>query len=396
MNVGIYIGDVEEGKGGEFTFQDSIISALEKTDTRHDIFVFHYGKRYGVESVGKVTYVQLRHNRKFSRLLKRIFNHLTGRKINTSLLQLTVNRYCIDMMWFPSLNFVSLDLPYICTVLDLEHRVHPFFPEVGIEETWKWRERLYTSMLPRAAYIVTGTEAGKREIVNFYSPDAERVRVVPFPATPFALDEMEIPATVVKKYGINKPYLFYPAQFWPHKNHIALLRALTLLRDRDSLDIEVVFCGSDKGNLAHVRQMARELGVESHVRFLGFVTREELYVLYRNAFALVYPSMFGPDNLPPLEAFAIGCPVIAAHVSGAVEQMDDASLLFDPRHEEEIASAVLRLHKEPALRKTLVEKGKGRASRWTAYDYVQEIMAIYDEFELYRRCWSREKKYANQ
>jgi glycosyltransferase involved in cell wall biosynthesis len=250
-------------------------------------------------------------------------------------------------------------------------------------------------MLPRAAYIVTGTEAGKREIVRFYSPDAERVRVVPFPVTPFALGETVIPASVVQQHDIDTPYLFFPAQFWPHKNHVALLHALKLLRERDSLNIEVVFCGSDKGNLAHVRQTAQELGLENHVRFLGFVTREELYALYRNAFALVYPSMFGPDNLPPLEAFAIGCPVIAACVSGAVEQMGDAALLFDPRREEEIASAVLRLHTEPALKNTLVEKGRERALRWKAQDYLREIMAMYDEFELYRRCWSREKEYTH-
>jgi len=396
MNVGIYIGDMEENKGGEFTFQDSIIWALEQIDTRHNIFVFHNGKRHGNETVGKVTYVQLIRNKKFSRLLRRTLNRLTGRKINTSVLQLTVNRYCIDLMWFPSLNFASLDVPYICTVLDLEHRVHPFFPEVGIEETWKWRERLYTSMIPRAAYILTGTEAGKREIVNFYSPDAERVKVVPFPVTPFALEEKDIPATILQKFAIGKTYLFYPAQFWPHKNHVILLHALKLLRESDSLDLEVVFCGSDKGNLSHVREVAKELGLVSHVRFLGFVTREELYALYRHAFALVYPSMFGPDNLPPLEAFAIGCPVVASNVAGAVEQLGDAALLIDPRQEKEIACAVLRLHQEPDLRETLVRRGKERVERWTARDYVREIMTLCDEFKTYRRCWNSNEIYISR
>ena len=393
MNIGIFIGDVEESKGGEFTFQDNIIWALEQIDTCHDIFVFHYGKRQGSETVGKVTYVQLIRNKKFSRLIRRTLNRLTGRKINTSVLQLTVNRYCIELMWFPSLNFAALDVPYICTVLDLEHRVHPFFPEVGSEETWHWRERLYTSMIPRAAYTITGTEAGKREIIDFYGPNAERVRVVPFPATPFALEERDIPAAVLQKYGIDKPYLFYPAQFWPHKNHVALLQALKLLRERDSLDMEVVFCGSDKGNVAHVREVARELRLEQHVRFLGFITRDELYALYHHAFALVYPTMFGPDNLPPLEAFAIGCPVAASSVSGAVEQLGDAALLFDPRHEEEIVSAVLQLHREPELRETLVRRGKERAKQWTALDYVREVMALCDEFKAYRRCWSSREKY---
>ena len=70
-----------------------------------------------------------------------------------------------------------------------------------------------------------------------------------------------------------------------------------------------------------VRQTAKEPGLEDRVRILGFVSRDELVYLCRNAYALAYPSFFDPDSIPPMEAIALGCPVIAADVSGARERM---------------------------------------------------------------------------
>lgn len=393
MNIGIFLGEMQAGLGGGYTFQESIVSSLETVETDHNIFVFYYGMGKRAESTGKVTYVPLLDNYWVWGLVKKGLSLAAGKP--SSLLHQAVARYYIDLVWFPSLQFMHLDIPYLCTVWDLEHRLHPFFPEVSASGAWQANERLFSSMISRAAYIIAGTEAGKRQIVDFYHPAEERVRVVPFPVSPFALKQQEQSAIVPDKYRIDGPYLFYPAQFWPHKNHVALLRALKILRNRYSLEMKVVFCGGDKGNLAYVKETARELGVEEHVRFLGFIAQEDLYSLYKNAFALVYPSMFGPDNLPPLEAFAIGCPVVTAKVAGAVEQFADAALLFDPRHEEEIAAAVFRLHGEAGLRETLICKGRERAGRWTVRDYVGEILAICDEFEPYRRCWSSKEEYVH-
>jgi glycosyltransferase involved in cell wall biosynthesis len=154
------------------------------------------------------------------------------------------------------------------------------------------------------------------------------------------------------------------------------------------MDFSVVLTGADKGSLKFVRETARELGLTDRVHLLGFVSREELTYLYQNAFALAYPSFFGPDNIPPMEAFALGCPVIAARVPGANEQMGDAALFFDPSHETELAAKVKELLSTSGLRETLIRRGRNRASQWTAKDYVRGIFQIADEFQSMRRNWS--------
>ncbi len=147
--------------------------------------------------------------------------------------------------------------------------------------------------------------------------------------------------------------------------------------------------GANYGNLAHVKATTERLGLPDRVHFLGFVPREDLIDLYREAFALSYVTFFGPENLPPLEAFALGCPVVASDVSGAREQLADAVLFADPTSPEQIVDAVMRLATENGLREKLIGAGKAIAQGRTPQAFVEGALAFLDRFEAVRRCWSR-------
>lgn len=294
----------------------------------------------------------------------------------------------IDLVWSLGPGTPAGEAPHAATVWDLQHRLQPFFPEVSRDGTWENREALYGTVLRRAALVFTGTEAGKAEIERFYQVPPGCVRVLPLPTPRFALEAADAPAADVRAlHGLPERFLFYPSQFWPHKNHVGLLHALRVLRDEHGLPLTLVLSGSDQGNEGHVRAAADALGLGGQVRFLGFVPREELAGLYRSALALVFVSFFGPDNLPPLEAFALGCPVVASRVDGAREQLGDAALLADPRDEREIAAAVRALHDDPALAASLAARGRERARSWTGREYVEGALSAFDGFARVRRCW---------
>jgi glycosyltransferase involved in cell wall biosynthesis len=270
----------------------------------------------------------------------------------------------------------------------LQAVLQPFFPEVSARAEWDVRERRYAAALRRASYIITGTRAGQAEIERFYQVAPERVRILPHPTPRFALNAPPgDDAATLSRLGLAPGFVFYPAQLWPHKNHAGLLQAARILKERDGLAPALVFTGSDQGNRAHLLRLADELGVSSQVHWLGFVERQDLLALYRQAAMLVYPSYFGPENLPPLEAFACGCPVAAARVSGATEQLADAAFLFDPANPTEMAQAIRSIWSDEGLRRTLVARGRQRASRFTGDDFAGGVLAILDEFEQVRRCW---------
>jgi len=295
------------------------------------------------------------------------------------------------VVWFLYPGHQQVSAPFITTVWDLQHRLQPVFPEVSVTGwTWDQREASYRSLLPRATRVITGTCSGKNDIVSFFGVNPENVVVVPLPVNPKIFDGSRKDSDVRKKYGIMGDYIFYPANFWPHKNHVNLLLAIDRLRRRNNFHIELVLSGSDKGNRAHVLNVAKELGLLQDVHILDFIPQEELGSLYREAIALVYPSFFGPDNLPPLEAFSVGCPVAAAAVPGADEQMVDAALLFDPANPEEIASAIANIYSDTNLRRQLIRRGYDLVSSRSPEEYLERIAQMLDNLEPVLRCWRRD------
>jgi len=296
----------------------------------------------------------------------------------------------VEIIWnLTPFTCITMEIPYITVVWDLQHRLQPYFPEVSAKGVWSRRERHHADVCRRASVVIAGTEAGKAEIEYFYQVPGNRIKILPHPTPGFALDSASGDgAEVLNKYGLPKGYLLYPAQFWSHKNHAGLLLAAQVLRDKYNLVFPLVFAGSDKGNYKHIKEVADTLNLSAQIYFLGFVPQEDLIGLYRNAFALTYVTFFGPENLPPLEAFALGCPVIASNVQGAEEQLSDAAILVDPKDPNEIASAVKALYEDVTWRQTLIQRGLKRARRFTGEDFVNGILSVLDDFERVQRCWS--------
>ena len=408
MKFGIYYhGNLQKESGGGFTFQDDLIRDIRKTNRRHEIYIISFdGDHAPPPEEGGIKYIRLsdyRNNRQeaeetlFSALKKKIFK--TGPAIETNLLNKIVRDHHIELLWFISPFVGKVTIPYMINVWDLAHRTYPYFPEVSISG-WKWedREKHYSQFLPRAACILTGTNAGKEEIVNYYRVPEHLVKVIPFPTPSFALNAGLVSpfASPEEKPDLPEKYLFYPAQFWPHKNHIGLLLALKILNTDYNLGFKLILTGSDTGNLSYIKEKIKDLNLEKDVQILGFVKTEDLVALYRNAFALLYPTFLGPDNLPPLEAFALGCPVIASNVSGAKEQLDEAALLFDPQKPEEIALKVKMLHNGSQQRTQMIKNGQLRAKQLSMNNYIDEVLNFVDSFESIRRCWSSTDNYIHK
>ena len=396
MRIGIYLEYISPTSGGGYTFQRDILGAFSnmQTESRHSFFLFvdirnlkEINRDPQFHGINKIPYRIPRIVRLVGSVARR-FNIFYLDKLGT-VEQLAV-RNGIEFLWFLTPAPYPVDIPYLTVVWDLQHRLQPWFPEVSHGMEWQNREVLNASVLRRAAVIVSGNEAGKNEIREFYGVNQERICLLPHPTPGFSLMQSSSnDREVLNKYGIDEhcQYLFYPAQFWSHKNHVNLLLAVRLLKEKHGLPLSVVFVGSDKGNKGYIRGLVRKLDLEKQVFFLDFVPAEHLAALYRRAVALTYVTFFGPENLPPLEAFGLGCPVIASEVSGAREQFGEAAVYVNPKDPGSIASAIKIVYQDRELRKELISRGKDRAQRWTSKDFVRGVFRILDDFETVRRCW---------
>jgi glycosyltransferase involved in cell wall biosynthesis len=402
MRVGVFFPGFDSTSGGGYTFEQEILQSLMElaSDSRHD-FLLYFGASPGETEKTlpatkdlKIQWVESEKPVPPARLfLSEIAVKLGWRSLVITPkfpLQKAVERDQVQLLWFATCIYWPVEIPYIATVWDIQHRLQPWFPEVSHKGIWGWdyRETYYTNFLRRAAYIITPNQAGQDELSFFYQIPAERFRRLTHPAPRIErIPSQEEVASVLKKYNLSTRYLFYPAQFWAHKNHVNLLKALSILREKHQMDLDLVLTGFDQGNLHHIQTMIENLHLKEHVRFLNFIPREDLIALYAGAVALTYVTYFGPENLPPLEAFACGCPVVASDVPGAAEQLGDAALRVNASRPEEIALAVRNIYDDSRLRTGLIEKGLARAKEFTGLDYVRCVFTMIDDFEAIRSNW---------
>lgn len=276
-------------------------------------------------------------------------------------------------------------IPYLCPVHDFEHRIHPHFPEVSHHGEQVKREYLYRNIARSASCVLVDSETGKEDMLRFYGEfgiGPDRVQVLPFLPSPALAAEAsaEERAEVRRRHNLPERFFFYPAQFWPHKNHRRLVEAVALLAERDGLDIGLVFAGTYDDEIRRachddVASICRERGLEPRVRFLGYVPDADMAGLYGESVALVMPTFAGPTNIPVLEAWQRGCPVLTSDQRGNREHAGDAALLVDPESVPAIADGMKRLWQDEALRTALAARGRARIAGYGPDEFRGRLLA---------------------
>lgn len=404
MKVGLSIGCPQPTDGGGYTFIVELLRALARRQGAHghDFVLCHencapvaamFPQMAAIDLIARKAGVLSAAERAFEKLppfvargYRRLFNVPTPPSWEDRICIAEGIQFVFRLTpWSSGLSHV----PYGTVSWDLQHRTSPWFPEVGQRATWTYREAYLAPLLQRASLICTGTHEGRREIETYYQVPTSRIKVLPMPVPAFALAAADAPAdsSALHRLGVPADYIFYPAQFWAHKNHVVVLEACKRVRDRTGWNLGVVFTGADKETLSYVCDYAARLGLAPHCRLLSFVERPDLIALYKGAHALVFPTFFGPDNLPPLEAFALGCPVVASAVPGSQEQLGEAALRFAPTDEEALAGHVLAL-RDPATRAEMIARGHAHARAAPTWDdYAAGIVDSLDQFAKVRRAW---------
>lgn len=293
----------------------------------------------------------------------------------------------IDLLFFtaPDPLAFEIGLPSVMPVHDLQHRLQPEFPEVSEGGEWEFREYLYRNAVRRCLVLLADSEVGKEDLISLYSEfglDPERVSVLPHAPASYLRDvDGERAKERVAAYGVPDRFVFYPAQFWPHKNHERIIKALGELKRNEQIEVPIVFVGTDSGRLRRetlqrVKEVAISEGVHEQMTWLGYLPDDDMAHFYRRAVALVMPTFFGPSNLPILEAWSLDCPVLTSDMRGLRDQAGDAAVLVDPRSVADIAEGIKRLWLDDAHRRSLVVAGRRMLSRYTPDDFRLRLTEI--------------------
>ena len=212
------------------------------------------------------------------------------------------------------------------------------------------RDRTATAA-SRAAAIITPSQATADDVARLL-PDAVRPQVIPFGSD-------HVPKTQPPRLGaFQADYVLCIGTIEPRKNHLNLLRAMRLLPDPRPQLIVVGGRGWECDNIADELRAAEHDGL---IRWLESADDATVFALMAHARALVYPSLWEGFGFPPLEAMAMGTPVVAHDCAPLRELTDGAAALTDARKPEALAEALTLVQQNPDLRQQLIDKGLARA-----------------------------------
>ena len=263
-----------------------------------------------------------------------------------------------DVVHFQAGLAYTTAIPSLFQPWDLQYRHFPqFFPR-RTRLVREVRDRVFCA---RASRVIVASEFGRNDLVSQLGVDLEKVAIVPIAAATDIYPEASEDDFARARRAIDLPpaFLLYPAQTWPHKNHLGLVQATALLRE-SGLDIPVVCTGRRTDFFQTISARARHLGVADLVRFTGFVEPRELKALYRLCRGVVFPTLFEGGGLPALEALAADAALACSACSSLPEVVGDAAILFDPTSPPDIARALRIIWCEPDVRAQLIRRGRLR------------------------------------
>jgi len=270
-----------------------------------------------------------------------------------------VKKLGLSLVWFVGGGGFPepLECPFLATVWDIQHRTHPFLPEMQTNGEWFYREAKISGFLPRAAAVVTGTREGARQLEAAYGILPEHILIAPHPVPSFFLRAQISPNTPV-----TPPFFLYPANFWPHKNHATLIRAFARLAV-DHPMLTLVLAGGEPFSRQEA-QLCTDLGIRNRVT-QRTVAESDMPAVYAHARLFVFPSRYEGFGLPALEAMACGTPTLLCRASALPEVGGDAARYFEPGDDAVLAALIDEVVSGDGLGQAMRRDGLRRAAAFT-------------------------------
>ncbi|MEN9684918.1 MAG: hypothetical protein RLZZ28_704 [Bacteroidota bacterium] len=236
----------------------------------------------------------------------------------------------------------------------------------------------------RCSYIIVPSDYAKKQVSKYYTclPVSKLVTIYEGPKSLPQKHEPSIHAAVLNRLGIQpKKYLLHVGVMNKRKNIPFLINAYKKLREAGN-DYKLVLAGSlytsqyiDNSESILAAIAAKQL--QKDVILTGYLSNEELAVIYQNAFMYVFPSLNEGFGLPVVEAWGYGLPVIVANNSCLPEIGADAVLTFDPFDEMDLLSKMQAVIGHTDTRTQLEQKGKARLTDFSWEKTAAEILALF-------------------
>jgi len=297
---------------------------------------------------------------------------------NSGSIRKKIENLSLDCIHFPFSYMFPLNKweNSVLTVHDLQHVYMPHFfsiPSLFV------RNKNYTASIKYADLVISDSEFTKKTIIEKYGIKPEKIKVIYIGYDPRFRNKDRKMKEIKKRLKLPEKYIFYPAASWPHKNHLKLIDAFSMIKkDERYQDWGLVLTGAKKEGQAAIDRKISESEMSKSIFQLGRVPFDQLITMMQGAEMLVYPSLFEGFGMPVVEAMASGVPVACSNVTSLPEIAGNAALLFDPNNVEEIVDSIKKIAEDTKLRRRLVKSGNNRIKLFSWNKIALQTLKCYE------------------
>jgi glycosyltransferase involved in cell wall biosynthesis len=379
MKIGISTSVIQRGKSGVGQYVLALTRALTAQPTDHEFTLFVLEEDLPLFEFARDRMRIVAVDEQHRPATKNIFWH-------QRILPRLVRELGLDVLHVPS--YRRMLWPKPCALVATIHDLAPFRLPGKYDMLRMFYGRVVVRQLAhRQDQIVAVSRDTAKDIARFFRVPASRVTAIHnglahdrfSPA-----DRVQAASVIAQRHGLHPPFFLYVARLeHPAKNHARLIAAFNRFKTESPSPWQLVLCGSDWHGAEVIHELARQSPFAQDIRLPGFVSDADLPTWYRAASVFVYPSLFEGFGLPPLEAMACGCPVLASSIGAVGEVCGDAAAVANPLDVADLTRQLTRLARDGALREQLRTAGLAHARQ---FDWRHTAAAT---LEIYARAGGR-------
>ena len=268
---------------------------------------------------------------------------------------------------FHGLDYLNYPLAYSHNILTIHDLSFMRYPQYAPDRVLRSYQKRLETCLQWTDLIITVSESTKRDIVEFFHIDHQKIWVTPL-ASRYNLSPLTSPLASLHN-PLNPsfhssypfPYLLFVSTLEPRKNIDTLIKAFEILKQKHHIPHHLILIGKKGWKYKAILATIESSPVQDYIHQLDYLDDRQLIQFYQQATAFLYPSYYEGFGLPVLEAMTFGIPVITSNQSSLPEVAGNAALFVDPADIDGFVSATQSVIDNPDLHRHLSQAGKERS-----------------------------------
>ena len=375
----VYIPTISQEWGGVRQYSAGLMKLFPLLEEKYNFYIYHDGEDPVIKSILsehknlvliKPSSINLKKDI-FPKKLKYYINLFRNKffrskvsLVEKSVLDIVIYDYQIDIIhcpyqFFPSINFLNKKVKRITTMHDVQE-LH--FPEFFTAAQRANRAVNYMKYINDAEIVIVSYNHIKEDIKKYFNKNENQIFVQLLKMDNLWFKKYE--NNNVQKIEIFDKYIFYPANFWKHKNHKKLIEAIQFLKLKKGIKINLILSGDNKNHEGpSINELIKRLDLEDQIKTIGIVDEISLYNLYKNTLGVVVPTLYEAGSFPLMESILLEVPVVCSNVTSLPETIGNDSFVFNPNSVESIAEKIEKLWNDKEYRMLSITNNKNQKSR---------------------------------